>query len=672
MADLAPEFVALQRAVAGRYSLEREIGRGGMGIVFLARDVALSRPVAIKLLPAHFAADRDMRERFLREARTAAGLFHPNIVPIHLVEESGDLVYFVMAYVNGESVGERVRRAGPMTPFAVRKMMQEVAWALSYAHEKGVVHRDIKPDNILLERPRGRALVADFGIAHLTQVATETEIGEVFGTVQYMSPEQATGGAIDGRSDLYSLGIVGFYALSGMPPFKADSAAAYIHKHVTTPAPRVATVARRAPHALAEAIDQCLAKDPAARFPSGEALAKAIDESGQAVQEMPPEVRALVRRVREVGTAAATVGAFATLTPLLVPWLVTSLKSILAPLLGIWGVGMIVGLAPGWFGLISLARRAVRAGYDITFVRSALADEAQTLIEEGAAQLPQRPRSKSAVRRPKKSFVFDQNDGHVSNPVIRDGLGRERTIHNAYRMVGLNAFILAVILFINWGNWRGMLLSLPLLLIPLGFLGFSGVVGIGAGPAVGEDSPIVALGWGERLLYGRFGEFLLRQAGRREIAAGVRAKPVAERTELALGGAVNSLLKSLPPDVRERLRGVPDALRGLQGTAQKLREREAWLAEALVWVDDGAPKRLFDAHNTERSQLESARSHARERLATTVEAIEAMRLNLLKLQSGIGSPDDLTADLQRAHEVSRAVDAELAARKEVDELLKRE
>jgi hypothetical protein len=239
-------------------------------------------------------------------------------------------------------------------------------------------------------------------------------------------------------------------------------------------------------------------------------------------------------------------------------------------------------------------------------------------------------------------------------------------------MVGLNAFILAVILFINWGNWRGMLLSLPLLLIPLGFLGFSGVVGIGAGPAVGEDSPIVALGWGERLLYGRFGEFLLRQAGRREIAAGVRAKPVAERTELALGGAVNSLLKSLPPDVRERLRGVPDALRGLQGTAQKLREREAWLAEALVWVDDGAPKRLFDAHNTERSQLESARSHARERLATTVEAIEAMRLNLLKLQSGIGSPDDLTADLQRAHEVSRAVDAELAARKEVDELLKRE
>src|SRR5438067_4001069 len=146
MRDPGTEFVALQRALSGRYSLERELGRGGMGIVFLARDVALSRLVAIKLLPPHLSQQSDARERFLREAQVAAGLFHPNIVPIHLVEQDGDLVFFVMAYVQGETLGQRVRRAGPLTPQAARRIVQDVAWALGYAHEKGVVHRDIKPD----------------------------------------------------------------------------------------------------------------------------------------------------------------------------------------------------------------------------------------------------------------------------------------------------------------------------------------------------------------------------------------------------------------------------------------------------------------------------------------------------------------------------------------------
>ncbi len=153
MAEAATtEFLALQEAVAGRYSIERELGRGGMGIVYLARDVALDRPVAIKLLPPHLAAAPDSRERFLREARTAGKLSHPNIVPIHLVEERGDLVYFVMAYVDGESLGERIRRRGALPPSQAVRIVQEVAWALAYAHKEGVVHGDIKPDNILLEK----------------------------------------------------------------------------------------------------------------------------------------------------------------------------------------------------------------------------------------------------------------------------------------------------------------------------------------------------------------------------------------------------------------------------------------------------------------------------------------------------------------------------------------
>jgi len=160
-----PTFIALQTAVAGRFSLESELGRGGMGIVYLARDVILERPVAIKLLTPALAAREDMRRRFLREARLAAQCFHPNIVPIHEVAESGDLAWFVMAYVPGESLAERLRRVGPLPADEVRRIGREIGWALAYAHERGVVHRDVKPENILLEQGSDRALIADFGIA---------------------------------------------------------------------------------------------------------------------------------------------------------------------------------------------------------------------------------------------------------------------------------------------------------------------------------------------------------------------------------------------------------------------------------------------------------------------------------------------------------------------------
>src|SRR5206468_336772 len=164
-ASIGAEFLALQELLAGRYSIERELGRGGMGIVLLARDVALDRPVAIKLLPPHLATQPHERDRFLQEARTAAGLAHPNIVPIHLVEAHGDLVFFVMGFVDGETLRDRVERAGPLPPRLATKLMQEVAWALGAAHQRGVIHRDVKPDNIMIERATERAVVTDYGIA---------------------------------------------------------------------------------------------------------------------------------------------------------------------------------------------------------------------------------------------------------------------------------------------------------------------------------------------------------------------------------------------------------------------------------------------------------------------------------------------------------------------------
>src|ERR1051325_10841696 len=175
MTQLSPEFLALQVALAGEYSLQRELGRGGMGIVYLARDVQLDRDVAIKVLPAHLAHDAGARDRFIREARTAAGLSHPHIVPIHRVgevasrhpehREGARFVFFVMSYVEGETLGERLRTKGPLPPAEAARVMREVAWALAYAHGRGIVHRDVKPDNILLEAGTGRALVTDFGIA---------------------------------------------------------------------------------------------------------------------------------------------------------------------------------------------------------------------------------------------------------------------------------------------------------------------------------------------------------------------------------------------------------------------------------------------------------------------------------------------------------------------------
>src|ERR671922_2194568 len=247
-------FIDFQSALAGRYSLERELGRGGMGIVYLAREVRLDRLVAIKLLPPGRASDARLRERFLHEARTAAKLSHPHIIPIFTVDEVGEFVFFAMAYVAGETLTERVGRRGPLAPTEAARVLREVAWALAYAHSQGLVHRDVKPDNIMLEAGSGRALVADFGIAGLVRGAAGLDGGEVIGTPEFMSPEQALGERVDARSDLYALGVVGYFVLSGKLPFEAGEGAGGLAKQGTEPAPPLAGVAPAVPRRVAQAI----------------------------------------------------------------------------------------------------------------------------------------------------------------------------------------------------------------------------------------------------------------------------------------------------------------------------------------------------------------------------------------------------------------------------------
>ena len=279
MTSLSPDIAPLAASLAGQYDLERELGRGGMGVVYLAHDVKLDREVAIKVLPPLLAGSADVRERFLREARTAARLSHPNIVAIHRADELDSRVFFVMGYIAGESLAERLRRTGPLPPADVVPIIRDVALALAYAHERGIVHRDIKPENILLDAGTGRAMVTDFGIARVAEAAPLTMTGQVLGSVHYMSPEQVSGDRLDGRSDLYSLGVVAFQALSGRLPFDNESASAVIVAHVTKAAPPLLSVAPRVPVALASVIDACLAKSPDARYATGTALARALDEA---------------------------------------------------------------------------------------------------------------------------------------------------------------------------------------------------------------------------------------------------------------------------------------------------------------------------------------------------------------------------------------------------------
>lgn len=257
-------------AIGDQYLVGREVGRGGMAVVYAAEDVRLQRKVALKVLPPDLAFRPDVRERFVREAQTAARLNHPHIVPIYAVHEVQGLVCFAMALVEGESLASVILR-DPRPSFAfVASMLEQMADALAYAHACGVVHRDIKPDNVLLDRESGRAMVTDFGIARAAESGSRlTQTGIAVGTPAFMSPEQAMGDReVDGRSDLYSVGVIGYLMLAGTLPFEASATPAMLLKHVGEAPPPLSARRPDAPRVLVEIVERCLAKKPAERWES--------------------------------------------------------------------------------------------------------------------------------------------------------------------------------------------------------------------------------------------------------------------------------------------------------------------------------------------------------------------------------------------------------------------
>src|SRR3954469_931283 len=270
----------VERVLSPHYELDCEIGRGGMGVVYRAKDRRLKRVVAIKVLPPELAFRSEIKTRFLREAETAAQLNHPNIVDIYAVGEAEGLVFFVMAYITGDNLAKRLHDHGALSVDETRRTMRDVADALAYAHERGVVHRDIKPDNILIDQGSGRPMVTDFGIARAVSDADSrlTATGIAIGTPTYMSPEQAAGErTIDGRSDLYSLGILGYQMLTGEPPFIANSTPAILVKHISERPTPIEQRRSDVPSDLASVIMTLLEKDPAHRFPNAASVVVSLD-----------------------------------------------------------------------------------------------------------------------------------------------------------------------------------------------------------------------------------------------------------------------------------------------------------------------------------------------------------------------------------------------------------
>src|SRR5918999_1013757 len=269
------EITLVRRALGGRYRVIRRLGGGGMASVYFGEHVSLGRQVAVKLLHPYLAREAEMRERFRREAEAAAQLVHPHVCPILDFGVNESAVYLVMPYLKGGSLADRVYVHRTVPPAGVAAAAAQVACGLDYAHRRGIVHRDVKPDNILYDED-GNALITDFGIATARFHGRLTATGRAMGTPHYMSPEQAMGRMVDGRSDLYAVGVMLYEMLVGFPPFDGADSYSIGYKHVHEQAASPDVVDSRVPAGIAQIVMRCLAKSAAERYQRGNDLADAL------------------------------------------------------------------------------------------------------------------------------------------------------------------------------------------------------------------------------------------------------------------------------------------------------------------------------------------------------------------------------------------------------------
>jgi serine/threonine-protein kinase len=598
-----------------------------MGVVYLAREVRLDRLVAIKLLPPDLAASDALRAQFLREARTAARLSHPYIVPIHSVDEIGGFVFYVMAYVDGETLAQRIVARGPIPPSEAARILREVAWALAYAHAQGVIHRDIKPANVLLERGTARAMVTDFGIARLAHASGDVD-GVVLGTPEYMSPEQASGDSLDGRSDLYSLGVVGFLALTGRLPFTGASAQSLLAQHVTKQAPAVSSVARGVPTWLARTIDQCLQKDPSERPSTGEALADALSPTLAKREDIPVPVRLFIDRRRALATIMAPI----VINSLMINVMIELINHGTPPAYKI-AAAAVVSAASIALPLVILLRRlrtVLRLGYGTDDIARAL---------------------RVSYERRREEFQYEFG----TTRSLRERLSKVAAVTGFVGAAAVGVVVSTRVLFFP---------AVPIAIVALD----AGIIGT----ALTLRWKRLRDGTGSRLARfweGRIGQKLAAISG---YNLGVRAIPANRPTELAISLSAEALFANFPKEMRESLGDVPASLRALEAHAKVARaqidELDAMIEQAR---HSPAPGASAERQEALVADLRARRAAAETRRAEVVSAMENVRLNLLRLQAGAGSVEGLTQDLNAAQAIGDGAARLLAGVREAEEAIKR-
>src|SRR5436309_10537228 len=269
-------FRRVRMVLEGEFDVERELARGGMGVIFKATEVALRRPVALKVLPPELGLSVRTAERFKREARMVADLDHPNIIPVYRVGQLGGVFFIAMKFIEGRSLGLILDTQGALPVPVALHVLRGATRGLAYAHDRHIIHRDIKGGNILVDQD-GRVMVSDFGVALRASDVNLTADGAVIGTPAFMSPEQCAGGRTGPQTDQYAVGILGFQMLTGAVPFRADTIAGVMQHHFFTPAPDVRQARDDVPPALAEVLNRTLQKDPAARYSTTRDMLAALD-----------------------------------------------------------------------------------------------------------------------------------------------------------------------------------------------------------------------------------------------------------------------------------------------------------------------------------------------------------------------------------------------------------
>lgn len=509
--------------------------------------------------------------------------------------------------------------------------MKEVAWALAYAHAQGVVHRDIKPDNILLERGTGRALVTDFGIAQVGAPDVESPT-QVVGTAEFMSPEQAKGASVDARSDMYSLAVVGFYAVSGRTPFEGPSGAAVMGMHVTVQPPALSAVVPGVAPALARVIDRCLRKDPERRLLGGESVADALSREDSVERHLPIPLRVFVKNLRELARSGSVCTLFFVLcgVPLTGGMLVG----------GSFGGGLIFGglmaALGGSFGLSALwyARKALKAGFTPAEIRLALQEDVIRRNEE--IRFDVGPRTTAVDR--------------VANFVAVTG-------------IGLMAATLPLGIFLG-GSISSAWLSIA------GIGGLAGLLAAGLRGYRTQKRTDIA---GERWLKvwgARMGDGLFKVAGLGVKSTGAAPEGAHRSTEVMLGLAAVHLFEELPKESRRELGDLPATVRDLERDARSLREQVRELTSVLDELEDDQSGAPLERREAIRRDVSTTRDRAEDGLRAVVAALETIRVGLLRMHAGEPVVQSVTMDVEAAREVAQQMERLLDGHREVEQILR--